>query len=94
MENQEIKALLKVLLIMKGCEELNSLELSLLTICCDVCDKSPHCNVSREKIIKKANFKNPKKILQTLISNGFIKEYPTRGSMTYTITKDGIECVN
>lgn len=83
-----------LLLIMKECEELNSTELAVLTICCDVCDNSPNCHVSREKITKKVNFKKPIKILQTLISSGFIAKHPTRGSMTYAITKDGINCVN
>ncbi len=79
---------------MKECEDLNSSEIAVLTICCDVCDNSPHCHVSREKITKKVQLRKPIKILKKLISNGFIVKHPTSGSMTYAITKKGIDCIN
>lgn len=79
---------------MKECEDLNSTEIAVLIICCDVCDNSLNCHVSREKITKKIQLKKPIKILKTLISSGFIVKHPTRGSMTYAITKRGIDCVN
>jgi len=79
---------------MKECEDLNSSEMALLIICCDVCDNSPNCHRPREDIIKKIQLKKPMKILKTLISNGFVIKHPTSGSMTYAITKKGIECVN
>ena len=79
---------------MKECEDLNSSEIAVLIICCDVCNNSTNCHRPREDIIKKVQLKKPIKILKTLISSGFVVKHPTSGSMTYAITRKGIDCVN
>ena len=76
---------------MKELEDLNNLERSVLLACCNANKFSLGSHVSIEIIRRKTsvNPKDVKRILRMLISNGFISQHPTRGSMTYQLTKKG-----
>jgi len=77
---------------MKELEELNTFEKRVLLACCEANEFSLGSHVSIKKIRKKIDKKQQKylkKAMRTLISSGFVLEHPTRGEMTYRLSRDG-----
>ena len=77
---------------MEELEDLNAIERSILLSCCDANKFSLGSHVPIEAIKRKTkiNPKDVKRILKTLVSNCFISKHPTRGAMTYQLTKKGM----
>ena len=79
---------------MKELKDLNDIEETILMACCDACDFGLSAHVPKGEIQKRAKLKNPKyfkKGFRTLLTNGFIREHPTRKNRTYQLNQKGLD---
>lgn len=78
---------------MKELEDLTETEKAVLLACCDANNFSLGSHVPIEAIAKRVqdyvSGKFFKKAIRVLLSNGFIIKHPTRGKITYSLSRDG-----
>ncbi|MFW9972969.1 MAG: hypothetical protein ACFFDF_22480 [Candidatus Odinarchaeota archaeon] len=78
---------------MKEVDDLIEQEEIVLFIACQVLDYSLSAHVPKKAITNKIKDMNPKylrKAFNSLISNGFLVEHPTRRNITYGLTPKGL----
>jgi len=80
---------------MKELEDLTETEKTVLFVCCDANNFSLGSHIPIEAITKRVKkeirSKYIKISIKKLISNGFIIKHPTRGKMTYQLSKMGLK---
>lgn len=82
---------------LKELEDLTALERAMLLTCCDANHYALKRHVPIQALLRRINKslkKDAKKTIKTLVSNGFLNAHPTKGGMTYGLTKKGLEAGN
>ncbi|MHA1195764.1 MAG: hypothetical protein ACTSRH_04420 [Promethearchaeota archaeon] len=78
---------------MKELEDLTDVEKAVLVVACKKLNGSTNCHQTRQRILKGVQNVRPRlknKAFQSLVSNGFLREHPTKGSTTYNLTQKGL----
>jgi len=77
-------------------EDLTGPEISILSTAYYILDKSLHAHVVKAKILKKVRDVSPKlkkKAFKSLVSGGFLRKWPTGGSITYGLNSKGKKAI-
>ena len=82
---------------MKELKDLTDAEKSVLIVSYFKLDKSLSCHQPKQKIFKgitniKPNLRN--RAFKSLVSNGFLREHPTKGNTTYNLPLKGLKAAN
>jgi RIO-like serine/threonine protein kinase len=72
---------------------LDELDLFVLQVICKATHISKSAHVPPEAFVKRLPFsgRRIKKALKKLVTSGYVQLHPTRGGMTYALTKAGLD---